>query len=186
MEQNNESQPVRRVGRPRNADRAPVHTTPVAPVRESEHGAEHTRSRRRLRHAGENRDELYIPVEEIPEGVSYEWKRFSVNGQEDPFYLAQMREQGFEPVDPRRHPNWLPPGYNLPHIIKGGLILMERPQELTDEARQEMRAMAFNQIQEAEQRLGKTPKGTLTRDLSEVQPKVTREVGRMVPMPIEE
>lgn len=151
-------------------------------VREPQHepAREVPRLRTRRKKDASSDDIFYIPVHEIPEGSSYEWKRWSVNGLEDPFYIAQLREQGWEPVDPKRHPNWLPPGYTATHIIKGGQILMERPQELTDEARAESRQLARRQIREAEQRLGMTPKDTGTRDLPGVQPRVVKEVGRMV------
>ena len=146
-------------------------------VRETAHAApRRTRRRKDTVHD----DIFYVPVEEIPEGSSYEWKRWSTHGLEDPFYIASMREQGWEPVDPKRHPNWVPPGYNQPHIIKGGQILMERPIELTQEARAEQRQLAKRQIHEAEQRVGLTPRGTGTRDHPGVAPKIVKEVGRMI------
>jgi hypothetical protein len=149
---------------------------------ETEHDAPRTR-----RHRGQVfQDEFAIPIEEIPSHLTYEWKKFSVYGQEDPFYLARMREQGFEPVPPSRHPTWLPPGYNAPHIIKGGQILMDRPKELTEEAIRERNTAARQQIVEAEQKLGKTPKDTMTRDHEGARPKIVKEVGRMVNLTVEE
>jgi hypothetical protein len=127
-------------------------------------------------------DPYWIPLDEIPEGSSYEWKRFSNVGQEDPFYLAQMRRQGWEPVDPRMHPNWCPPGYSEPHIIKGGQILMERPMHLTREAVRESEEMAMQQVNEAEERLGRTPKDTMTREHPEVRPKIEKQMMRAVPV----
>ena len=159
--------------------RPSMHARPQPVVREAVHESDHTPKRTRRRKATVTEDIFYIPVEEIPEGLSYEWKRWSVVGEEQPFYLAQMREQGWEPVPPKRHPSWVPPGYNEPHIIKGGLILMDRPIELTQEARQEQRQLAKTQVREAEQRLGMTPNNTLGR----VAPKITKEIGRMVPVP---
>lgn len=147
--------------------------------REPEHEA--PRVRRRLRSSDTLVDEFYIPIEEIPDHLTYEWKRWSVNGAQDPFYIARLREQGFDPVPPSRHPNWLPPGYNEPYIIKGGQILMDRPKELTEEARAEDRARARTQITVAEQKLGRTPKGTMTRDYDGARPSVQKEYGRMVP-----
>ena len=178
-----ESTEKRGPGRPRNADRFPQHAA-VTNEREPEHDPTHVppRTRTRMRRTSVMDDPFYIPVEEIPEGSSYEWKRFSVNGQEDPFYLAQMRQQGWEPVDPKMHPTWVPPGYSLPSIIKGGQILMERPIELTREAHAESRAMARQQINDAEERLGRTPKDTLTREHPDVKPRVVKEWNR--PMPI--
>lgn len=145
----------------------------------------HVKARTRRRKTTVSEDIFYIPVEEIPEGSSYEWKRHSVNGMEDPFYIAQLREQGWEPVDPKRHPSWVPPGYTQPYIIKGGQLLMERPIELTKEARTENRQLAKRQIVEAEQRLGMTPKDTLTRQHPDIAPRVSKEIGRMVPTVIE-
>lgn len=148
------------------------------PQHEDDHEAPRVRTRRKK--SAINEDIFYIPLEDIPEGSSYEWKRWSVHGLEDPFYIAQLRGQGWEPVDPKRHPNWLPPGYKETHIIKGGQILMERPQELTNEARSESRVLAKRQVKEAEQRLGMAPKDTGTRSLAEVAPRVVKEIGRMV------
>lgn len=168
---------------PRVAMRAPQHTAPQTerlPAREPEH----TRVRTRQRHSAINDDPFYIPIEEIPEGSSYEWKRHTVGGLEDPFYIAQMRTQGWEPVNPKAHPNWVPPGYTLPYIIKGGQILMERPMELTQEAITEMKNLTRNRMREAEQRLGLTPRDTMTRAHPDVKPRVSKEVMR--PIPIEE
>lgn len=149
--------------------------------REPQHEAPHDGTRRtRRRKATVSEDVYWLPLEEIPEGLSYEWKRWSVKGEEDPFYIASMREQGWEPVDPKKHPNWLPPGYNQPHIIKGGQILMERPMELTEEARAEQRQLSRRQVREAEQRLGTAPRDTGTRDHPGVRPQIVKEVGRMV------
>lgn len=174
--------------RTRTAARPAEHVSTENLRTDAQHEPAHTgeRKRTRLRNANTNVDEFYIPLEEIPDGLTYEWKRFSVNGQEDPFYIARMREQGWEPVKPELHPNWLPPGYNADHIIKGGQILMERPKELTEEARQEDREKATQQVTVAEQKLGKTPKDTMTRDHEGARPKIVKEIGRMVPMTIEE
>ena len=169
-----------------------VRITPRSPqrvslsdAREPQHEAAHAQPRRtRRRKSTVFEDMFFIPLDEIPEGLSYEWKKWAVNGQEDPFYIAQMREQGWEPVPASRHPTWVPPNYKDPHIIKGGQILMDRPQELTDQARAEQRQLAKQQIREAEQRLGMTPKGELQRDLPEVAPRIVKEYMR--PMPIEE
>lgn len=152
--------------------------------RDPEH--HHGRTRMRKRSAFDVVDEFTIPREEIPADLDYNWKRFTVGGQEDPYYIARMREQGWEPVPPERHPNWLPPGYNAQYIIKGGQILMDRPKELTEEARAEDREMARRQVIVAEQKLGRTPKGEMTRDHEEVRPKIVKEYGRMIPQAIEE
>lgn len=161
----------------------------AAVTREPLHETVHGEARRtRRRKSTVNEDMFYIPVEEIPEGLSYEWKRWSVHGEENPYYIAQMREQGWEPVPPKRHPNWLPPGIaeKQPHIIKNGQILMDRPMELTEEARREQRQLAKVQVREAEQRLGMTPNNTLTRQHQGVEPRVVKEYMRPIPAAIED
>jgi hypothetical protein len=164
-----------------SSPRVPMHEEPVHPPRVAAHAPAHERPERtRRRKLLQHDDVFWLPVEEIPPGLVYEWKRFSNMGQEDPFYIASMREQGWEPVSPSRHPNWLPPGYSLPNIIKGGLILMERPEELQNEARAEEQAMAKRQVRDAEARLGMTPKGELTRNFPGVEPKITKEYMRPV------
>lgn len=178
-EEDYDDEPEERPTLRRTQPRAPIHSPRMRAGRQVQHENEHTEPRRvRRRKATAVEDIYYIPVEEIPEGSSYEWKRWSVVGAEDPFYIAQMREQGWEPVDPKRHPNWLPPGYNQPFIIKGGQILMERPIELTEEARAEQKVLARRQVREAEARLGRTPGNTHQR----LAPKITKEVMRQVPV----
>jgi hypothetical protein len=177
-------------GRPRNADRQPEHTAMTGPERVPERDPAHTkaRTRSRMRRTSVMDDPFYIDPANIPEGMSVEWKRHSVVGEENPFYLAQMRSQGWEPVDPRVYPDIVqcPPGYNLPHIIKGGQILMERPIELTLEAIRERNSMARQQVTEAEERLGHTPKDTMTRDHQGAKPKISKEYVRAIPMQAEE
>lgn len=160
------------------APRSPQHQTTGAADRVSAHIEEHDapRERTRRRKATVNEDAFFIPMDEIPEGSEYEWKRWSVSGQHDPFYIAQMREQGWEPVNPKRHPNWVPPGYTESHIIKNGMILMERPKELSEEARREIRQLSRRQVKEAEQRLGKTGDNELQRS----QPTLVKEMMRPV------
>lgn len=172
-----------------NADRHPIHTAAATDAREPSHEPAHATPRVRTRqsHAAMQNNPFDIPLSEIPEGSSYEWKRFSVKGDSadhDPFYLAGMRRQGWEPVDPRRHPNWVPPGYDKPSIIRDGQILMERPIELTNEARQENRKLARQQMREAQERLGMAPKvggmDTMTRDFDGVRPRIEQQVMRPV------
>lgn len=170
-----------------NADRGPVHTAAATDAREPVHEPVHAspRTRTRQNQATATANPFDIPKDEIPEGSSYEWKRFSVTGlsaDHDPFYLASMRRQGWEPVDPRRHPNWVPPGYDKPNIIRDGQILMERPIELTNEARLEQKQLASNQMLEARQRLGLAPKDTMTRDFEGVRPRLEQQVMRPVPI----
>ena len=94
-----EAQPTARRRLKATAVPRPPQHIPNSDAREPQHEELHAEPRRtRRRKATVNEDMFYIPVDEIPEGSSYEWKRWSVNGQEDPFYIAQLREQGWEPV----------------------------------------------------------------------------------------
>jgi hypothetical protein len=162
--------------------RTSQHQARTLGVRTEDHVPDHVepRVRTRQRKATVNENPFDLPMDEIPEGSNYEWKRWSISGQHDPFYIASQRQQGWEPVNPKMHPTWVPPGYNEPHIIKDGMILMERPMELTIEARKELRQMSQVQVKEAEQRLGMTPKDTATRELSEVAPRISKEYMRAV------
>lgn len=93
----------------------------------------------------------------IPDGWSYEWKRYSVLGQEDPAYMAELHQLGFSPVPAERHPGlFLPVGYTG-SIILGGQILMERPVELEMEAREEDDMRARAQVRGSREQFGMVP-----------------------------
>lgn len=146
-------------GRPRKEEsdlRASVRSEPI---------------RSRKRKGGQLADKFHIDASSIPEGTSYEWKRHTVYGQEDPSYNVMLREQGWEPVSADRHPELVSDGYSGP-IIRDGQILMERPMELTREAQEEDRAMAREVVNVKKQQIGQAPSGTMTRDAPGLQNKV--------------
>ena len=172
----------RRRMRTATAERPQQHDVDTTDARPAAHAPVHDkpRTRRRRQHSSLDRDDpFYVNLEAVPKDTSVEWKRWSNVGQEDPFYIAHLREQGWEPVNPKEHPDWvpIPPDYKDNVIIKSGMILMERPQQLTNEARAEMRQIAKRQMVEAEQRLGMTQRGELQRNA----PQLVKEIGRMVP-----
>ena len=162
------------------AARPSEHVSATDQRAEAKREPEHAEARRQRRQRGPAvvADDFDFPLDQIPPHLDYQWKRFSVYGEENPFYMAKMRAQGWEPVPASRHLNLLPPGYNAPHIIRGGMMLMDTPKEFVEEARAEMYSAANRQVVTAEQRLGVTPKGELSRDL--VTPRVVKEVGRMI------
>jgi hypothetical protein len=147
----------RPVGRPRKEDVALRAAARSGPVRE------------RKRKGGQLNDPFR--VDNIPPGISYEWKRATVYGKSDPSYDILMREQGWEPVDSSRHPELVADGHTGA-IVRDGLILMERPIELTREAQAEDRAAAREAVSVKKQQLGEAPAGTLTRDHQGVRPQV--------------
>lgn len=120
--------------------------------------------RQRKRKGGQIADKYHVDAHDIPDGMSYEWKTVTVYGKEDHSYSAMMREQGWEPVDSARHPNMVAEDHKGP-IIRDGLMLMERPIELTREAQAEDRANARAMVEIKKQQLGESPDGTMERNL---------------------
>lgn len=91
----------------------------------------------------------------IPSGQTYEWKRKSVFGQEDHENLVNLEQNGWTPVPADRHPELS--GRRAiagAEICRGGLILMERPNEITEEARELDNFAAKHQVAAQVQRLG--------------------------------
>jgi hypothetical protein len=122
----------------------------------------------------EGMDDFYVPREYIPDGWSYEWKRKLNMGQEDPAYQVQLARLGWEPVPASRHPAMMPEGNKYQIIERKGMVLMERPLEITEEAREIELRRARNQIRHKEAQLASTPEGTLTRDHDRVKPKISK------------
>jgi hypothetical protein len=91
----------------------------------------------------------------VPPGWVYEWKRYAVAGQVDHNYQAQLARVGrWIPVLAENHDGvFLPPG-SKGSIIIDGLILMERPVELHNEARREMKADADSPMLRARKERG--------------------------------
>lgn len=118
--------------------------------------------RSRKRHGIHAVDKFYLDPSIIPDGTSYEWKRSTIFGKNDVYYDREMLEQGWRAVPAKRHPFLMPDGYEGP-IIRDGLILMERAIELTNEAKQELAAAAFDQVHTKMQQLGEAPPGTMQR-----------------------
>ena len=108
-------------------------------------------------------DEFAIPAHIIPEGWSYEWKRKSVFGQEDSSYMMSQEARGWEPVPASRHRSMMPEGhYNT--IERKGMILMERPKEITDEAKRQDRMRARDAVKSREQQLAEAQAGQFARN----------------------
>lgn len=112
---------------------------------------------------GGNVDKFHIPPEIIPEGTTYEWKRLTTMGMEDPGYYVGLREQGWLPVKAENHPEFMPPDWSKGTIERDGMILMERPSYLTEEARQEDIQAARDAVRMKEAQLGATPHGQMDR-----------------------
>jgi len=80
-------------------------------------------------------DKFHVDAHIIPPGWTYEWKLFSTVNREDESKALELRRNGWEAVPASRHPELMPSGNRSETIIREGMILMERPQEITDYVR---------------------------------------------------
>ena len=128
-------------------------------------------------------DDFFVDPAVIPDGWSYEWKRHTLLGKEDPSYQIQLARGGWTAVPASRHPEMMPTGKSYSLIERKGMILMERPEVLTTEARDVESRRARNQVRAKEAQLSSTPDGTLTRDHARVRPNVKKS---FEPIPVPE
>jgi len=112
----------------------------------------------------EGEDKFHIDLRVIPDGWSYEWKMLEVLGKQDPSYQVNLARKGWEAVPRARHPEMMPDNYPGNTIVRDGMILMERPKEITDEARAKDYNLARNQVRAKEVQLGAAPQGQFERD----------------------
>lgn len=136
---------------------APVRTRQTS-VREPEPAASPVNLpvRRRVRVA--NSDRYYVDPAIIPEGWVYQWKRYSVLGQEEPAYMAELNQLGFTPVPAERHDGVFIPSGSKGAIIIGGQILMERSILDEEDARMEEKERADAQLRGSREQFGMVPK----------------------------
>jgi len=128
----------------------------------------------------EGTDEFYIPPGLVPDGWSYEWKRHKIWNQEDPSYTVQLRREGWDPVPLHRdadHEAMMPSNWDGNTIERKGMILMERPKEISDEIRRIELRRARDQVRTKEAQLSGTPDGTLDR----VKPSIKKTFDMPIP-----
>ena len=95
-----------------------------------------------------------IDESRIPPGMSYEWKRKTIMGMEDTESMANYEMNGWVAVPPSRHPEIMGMRQTqVREILRGGLLLMERPKEITAQARDIEDFEARNQVATQMQRL---------------------------------
>lgn len=129
-------------------------------------------------------DDFYVDIDSIPDGWTYEWKRHSTYGVEDPAYQIALARAGWTPVPLSRHPEMMPYGSGLESIMRKGMILMECPTEIVEERRLDERRRARDQVRHKESQIAGTPEGTMTRDDARVRPKIKKSYEAM-PIPEE-
>lgn len=133
-------------------------------IREASLRAEEIRNRMRSAENGNDfHDDFFIDPRDIPDGWDYNWKRYTTGGMPDPAYEVELAQAGWEPVDTSRHPHMMPIGHKGP-IERKGMILMERPKEISDIAKQREFANAREAVISKERALGITPSGQFERD----------------------
>ena len=108
-------------------------------------------------------DEFFIDPAAIPPGWSYEWKRRTVMNEENAAYQVQLQLKGWEPVPASRHPEYMPNNGRFSTIERKGMVLMERPLEITEAARQAELRKARLQVRSKEEQLNAAPNGTFER-----------------------
>lgn len=100
----------------------------------------------------------------IPDGWDYEWKRNTIYNAEDPAYQVSLAKMGWEPVPVKRHPEFMPYGFKGENIERDGLILMERPAEITEKVQRRDYQIAANQVQQNIKQLNKADSGQFERN----------------------
>ncbi len=80
-------------------------------------------------------DKFHIPANLIPPDVSLNWKRYGTINQPDDQYLASQRMNGWEPAQAEEFPV-IAARYGITKgaILVEGMLLMERPMQLTEDA----------------------------------------------------
>lgn len=143
--------PVQEIPEPTVA-REPVREQVRAPSRVEAIGRDGVVLRRKHT-GGENHDKFHVPDELKEIGWDYEWKEHDVLGKIDHHALNNYASNGFTPVTAKHLvERYMPPGHTG-SIIVDGLILMERPTVLGDEARREERIKAQNQMRDQRRHL---------------------------------
>jgi len=116
-----------------------------------------------------------------PPGWSYEWKMKSVNGWEDPSHYNRISMGGWETVDSKRHPEMMPKGH-VGAIEREGMLLCERPMEITKDRQARDAQTARNQVKTKEGQLDPKGRGGLmNRDDANARMKVSKDHNLYVP-----
>lgn len=111
-----------------------------------------------------------IPLDEIPPGMSYEWKVKTVNGKEAREAMINWRLNGWTPVPAGRHPGFTGESTDSQaEIERGGQILCERPIELTRESKAMDRDRARDQVKAQMDRLAGRARETQSTRVTKVK-----------------
>lgn len=136
-------------------------------------------------------DKFYVDPKTIPDGMSYEWKRLSSLGQEDRRHQVNLARNRWVPVPAERHPEiggdpMNPDQHGRPnphadHIVIDGLILMERPIQITQKVQADDARLARGQVREQFERLKLVPDGTLSSEKGQRDVNIRRDRDLSIP-----
>ena len=131
-------------------------------------------------------DDVYaVDRDMLPPHMDYQWITKSVIGDEGGKVRAnyvKMTMNGWEPVDGSLVPQY---GIESGEVNIGGLVLMQRPMEMTVEAREEEYAKATTQVSTQINRLNAIPDELeLNRPGQERRARGQRSFGRGEPIPV--
>lgn len=170
----------------------------AADVRQTEQREEPVRAesprkekRQRLVKFAQGQDRLSIPRHMIPEGTDLQWVAIEILGQPNPQERVRFEQNGWQAVTPdmfggRFDGMFMKKGHKG-EIVVDGLCLMERPIELTMEAREEERLAARSAVYTQEVRLTQGQLDGVTFDTqhstAKANTRLTRTVESGIPVP---
>ena len=129
-------------------------------------------------------DKFYIDPRIIPDGWTYEYRMHTVLGKQDPSYQVTLARAGWEAVPRKRHPEMMPVGWVGPIIEKDGMILMERPSEITERMKALELRRAREQVGDKEAQLYGSPAGPNSPFNPDNKGKRMVKLGKSYEMPI--
>ena len=132
-------------------------------------------------------DEFWIDPAIIPDGWDYNWKTKTVWEKENPSYDVALARTGWQavPLDrDERHRALMPAGWTGGNtILRKGMILMERPMEITRRVMDMDKLKARNQVKMKEDQLNSAPPGTFDRDNKGTPLSKVRKTYEPMPIP---
>lgn len=117
-------------------------------------------------------DKLAVDKRLKRDGYAYEWKSKSVAGQPEAMHISDLKENHWREVPADRVPGAT--------VEQKGLVLMERPAYLNQDAIEEDYGIAMDQVHSVTDRLSNAKPNTLSRDGRRVV-QVNRTVERPIP-----
>lgn len=162
--------------KPTGLDKEPIRETIREPVRAKGKKEIVGRDGKILsRKRGSTTDRFFVPQNIIPDGWSYEWKSETIAGAENTAHMMHCAENGWTPVMAEAHPGlFMPNDYKGP-IRRDGMILCERPIELTQEARQEESEAARQLTRAQKEQLGLAMPEGFTNTHKAIRPRINQE-----------